>query len=64
MKKQHGNTGNKHAAKSDEEKLTDTLTIRCKKPDHESWKKAAAAEGIDKSKWIINKLNKCIDNTK
>lgn len=53
--KQHGNTGNRHAAKDIE---LDSI-LRCRVNSHKKagWVKTAVSEDLNLSEWVIKTLN-------
>jgi predicted HicB family RNase H-like nuclease len=50
-------TKNKNAVKEDGIKATSTVQFRCHRSDKSRWVKAAQADGLKLSEWIIQKLN-------
>jgi predicted HicB family RNase H-like nuclease len=54
--------GNQNAAKPDTEKLSSTIVARCKPGDKAAWVKAAQANGVKLTEWIVSALNEKADN--
>lgn len=50
--------GNQNAAKPDEAKAVSFIHARCKTSDKAAWVKAAGAQGLKLTEWIVNTLNK------
>ncbi|MDG2124883.1 MAG: hypothetical protein P8J87_14365 [Verrucomicrobiales bacterium] len=53
----HGNDGNKFAKKPPRQIKDAAITIRCRRPDLNRWKRAAAAAGQKPADWCIAQLN-------
>jgi uncharacterized protein (DUF1778 family) len=49
--------GNQNAAKPDTEKLSSTIVARCRSADKSAWVKAAQADGVKLTDWIIDACN-------
>jgi len=48
---------NQNAVKEDGIKATSTVQFRCHRSDKSRWVKAAQADGLKLTEWIIQKLN-------
>lgn len=55
--KPHGLTGNKNAAKPDDQKAESYIHARCTSSDKAGWVKAAQSKGMKLTKWIVSVLN-------
>ena len=55
MNKQHGMTGKRNAVKEDG--ATSFIHARCKPSDKAVWVRAAQAEGLKLTEWIVQRLN-------
>lgn len=53
----HGNDGNKFAKKPTRQIKDALISIRCRRPDLNRWKRAAQAAGQKPADWCIEKLN-------
>jgi hypothetical protein len=49
--------GNKNAAKSEDDKAASFIHARCKSGDKAAWVKAAQAENLKLTEWIVKTLN-------
>jgi uncharacterized protein (DUF1778 family) len=54
--KPHGMTGKRNAAK-DDSSATSFIHARCKPQDKAIWVRAAQAEGLKLTEWIVQRLN-------
>lgn len=57
MTKPHGLIGKQNALKKADEVAESTVQFRCKRTDKATWVRAANAENMKLSVWIIHKLN-------
>lgn len=61
IKMQESKRGNKNAAKNPEDKSSAYLHIRCMPDDKNKWTKAAQADDLKLSEWIVATLNKATE---
>ena len=59
-KKPHGLTGNKNAAKPDDQKAESHIHARCKSSDKAMWVIASKSKGMKLTEWIVSVLNDAI----
>lgn len=62
MKEDHGNTGNKNAAKPEEEKATSFLHVTVTPKQKASYVKAAKAEGLKLAAWVKSNLDNAAES--
>jgi len=53
----HGNDGNQHAKKPPRQVKDALISIRCRRPDLNRWKRAAKRAGQKPADWCIDQLN-------
>ena len=58
--KPHGLTGNKNAAKPDDQKTDSHIHTRCKSSDKAMWVIASKSKGMKLTEWIVSVLNDAI----
>jgi hypothetical protein len=57
-----GYTGNQNASKDEAEKASSFIHARCLPADKARWVKAAQANGVKLTEWIVSALNEKADN--
>ena len=58
----HGMTGKQNAAKPSEDKAESFIHARCKSSDKAVWVKAAQAQNMKLTEWIVQILNNAAKN--
>ena len=58
--KPHGLTGNKNAAKPDDQKAESYIHARCTSSDKAMWVIASKSKGMKLTEWIVSVLNAAV----